>query len=36
LLCNALPAVDEFRKKGSYRLNDLKSRDVRRSVLTLG
>ena len=27
---------DEFREQGSYRLNDLKGRDIRRSVLTLG
>ena len=27
---------DEFRKQGSYRLNDLGGRDIRRSVLTLG
>ncbi len=27
---------DEFRKQGSYRLNDFGSRDIRRSVLTLG
>lgn len=27
---------DEFRKQGSYRLNDLGGRDIGRSVLTLG
>lgn len=27
---------DEFSKQGSYRLNDLKGRDIRRRVLTLG
>lgn len=27
---------DEFRKQGSYRLNDLGGRDIGRSVLTVG
>ena len=36
--CCAMPcrATEEFREQGSYRLNDLKGRDLRRSVLTLG